>query len=855
MQVVRFTQGNWIKASTLLMFIGYTFLFLTPNALSQTEWTKYEGNPVLEHGAAGEWDSLDVLEPSVIFAEGKYRMWYTGDVGGYNQRIGYAMSDDGINWEKSAGNPVLEPSASEWDRGFIYSPSVLFKDGEYKMWYVGVPYNGAPRHIGYATSNDGVSWDKYEGNPVLSPAGGWEGSQVGYHCVIFHNGKYRMWYTGYNGSDIQIGYATSDDGINWTKYEGNPILEQIGSPSVLFEAGKYKMWYSGKGETHHRIGYATPKPAITTEAYQLTSDAADDIHPMWSPDGTKLAFSSNRGGSYGLWAINADGTGLAQLVDDPDLDEFNPDWVGSTIVYSAGPPSQNWNIYAVSSDGSGVRQVSDINNVNAPKLSPDGSKITFDSSGRTIYTGWHQPWVVNIDGAGLLQLRSSGHGMWVVWAGDSEHIAYALGSNHDQPHNIYVINADGSGEQVLISNLPCNTQLAYSRDGTKIAYLSGTSSDRNISLMNSDGTGAVEIFSNSSDEYFSSSLYHIVDDIWSPDNTRIVFSLMVDGNSDIWMIGIDGAEPTQLTTDQAKDYDAVWSPDGLKIAFVSERSGNKDIWILKKIAPFPVGDVSGDGRVTAYDAVLILQYVVGIIDRFPVEEMISPSAIVPHNYVVKVPEQTAKAGDRIYVPIVINDATGLLAGGISLKYDSTILKAVDVAPKMLLLNGAYSKANVSQIGEVRFAFATIQPMKGQGNLLLVEFEVLSNTEGKTSPLILDSVSLSNSLNVTKINGSVTVLPSKSALLQNYPNPFNPETWLPYQLASDAPVTISIYNTKGQLIRNISLSTKKAGVYTAKDKAAYWNGKDSFGQSVASGVYFYTLQAGNFTATRRMLIVK
>ena len=94
-------------------------------------------------------------------------------------------------------------------------------------------------------------------------------------------------------------------------------------------------------------------------------------------------------------------------------------------------------------------------------------------------------------------------------------------------------------------------------------------------------------------------------------------------------------------------------------------------------------------------------------------------------------------------------------------------------------------------------------------------------------------------------------------LQNYPNPFNPDTWIPYLLAVDAPVTIyiNIYNLKGQLIRTIALGHQKAGVYVTKDKAAYWDGRDEAGEKVGSGVYFYTLKAGKFVATRKMLIVK
>ncbi len=99
------------------------------------------------------------------------------------------------------------------------------------------------------------------------------------------------------------------------------------------------------------------------------------------------------------------------------------------------------------------------------------------------------------------------------------------------------------------------------------------------------------------------------------------------------------------------------------------------------------------------------------------------------------------------------------------------------------------------------------------------------------------------------------VPKKFQLLQNYPNPFNPETWLPYQLAKYAPVTIRIYNAKGQLVRILRLGNQKAGYYLNKSQAAYWNGKDATDECVSSGVYFYQLQAGEFSAMRRMVIMK
>ena len=96
-------------------------------------------------------------------------------------------------------------------------------------------------------------------------------------------------------------------------------------------------------------------------------------------------------------------------------------------------------------------------------------------------------------------------------------------------------------------------------------------------------------------------------------------------------------------------------------------------------------------------------------------------------------------------------------------------------------------------------------------------------------------------------------PKQTSLLANYPNPFNPETWIPYQLAADANVTVSIYAVDGKLVRTFELGHQAAGNYQTKHRAAYWDGRNNFGERVASGVYFYTLTAGNFTATRKMLI--
>lgn len=102
---------------------------------------------------------------------------------------------------------------------------------------------------------------------------------------------------------------------------------------------------------------------------------------------------------------------------------------------------------------------------------------------------------------------------------------------------------------------------------------------------------------------------------------------------------------------------------------------------------------------------------------------------------------------------------------------------------------------------------------------------------------------------------IVLTPKDTALLPNYPNPFNPETWIPYQLEKSAEVTISIYSADGTLIRTLALGYQSAGIYRSRDRAAYWDGRNEVGESVASGVYFYTLSAGEFKATRKMLVIK
>jgi predicted GH43/DUF377 family glycosyl hydrolase len=244
-----------------------TFKIGYANSSDGITWNRYSSNPVLDLGSGGEWDSYRVYSPSVVFDGSIYHMWYTG----YNNaifRIGYANSTDGITWVKSPANPVLSLGpGGEWDDSRVYQPSIYFDGSTFHMWYSG--YDSINYRIGYANSTDGISWIKHPSNPILNNGslGTWDESRVFAPSVVYNGSKYVMCYTGLDGGTYRIGYATSEDGINWAKSPANPVLDvgtsgswddtNVHSPTILFNNTRYFMWYSGENGPNSRIGYAT----------------------------------------------------------------------------------------------------------------------------------------------------------------------------------------------------------------------------------------------------------------------------------------------------------------------------------------------------------------------------------------------------------------------------------------------------------------------------------------------------------------------------------------------------------------------------------------------------------------------
>ena len=807
----------WYSGRSNNLRIGYATSI--PGTTGSIEWVKYPGNPVLDVGGSGIWDDYHVAQATVLFDGTEYRMWYSGN-DGLNYRIGLATSADGLTWVKYHANPVLDiGERGTWEDANVYKPIVLFNGTEYQMWYTG--YDGTSWRIGYATSFDGIVWQKYHANPVLGPgaSGTWDGDGVAHPAVLFDGTEYQMWYTGYDGTNDRIGYATSFDGIVWQKYTQNPVLNLGASgtwddyfvlqPNVLFDGMEYQMWYTGSDETNWRIGYATSTDGIVWEKYPANpvlnlgeSGTWDDNHvlaPAVLFDGmmyhlwytgnnestNRLGYATNVAPTFPNRALNLDGSDGHVKIQSSDGLTFSDQitveaWINTANFWGAVLHKQ----YSTT----------------------DGNDVWF---GLSPFGDIGLSWLFRING-------SEKHFVfdYPFQPGTWYHIA----ETYDSSANVGKAYVNG----VEIGSETVSGALTF---GSGPWYIG----------VDTDGSEL--------DNYWDGQIDEVR--IWNIARTQEDIKATIKTT-------LQGDEPGLV---------AYWNFDDGTANDLS-LNGNHGILMGDAVIvplygiwpPRLIGDVTGDGTISAYDAAKILQYTVGLIDEFPADSMVSPSAIEAQDYELSLPNLETHAGSQIQVPIAINNATGLLAGGITIKYDSTVLRAVDYA-SLKLLNGYYWKANTNLPGEVRFAFASAKSTTGQGNLLMVEFEVLPNTEGKTSPLIIENVNLSNSRSITKTNGEVRVIPSNFALLQNFPNPFNPDTWLPYKLASASPVSLNIYNAKGQHIRTIVLGSKQAGVYVTKGEAAYWDGRDSLGEKVASGVYFYALQAGEFTAMRKMVILK
>ena len=283
--------------------------------------------------------------------------------------------------------------------------------------------------------------------------------------------------------------------------------------------------------------------------------------------------------------------------------------------------------------------------------------------------------------------------------------------------------------------------------------------------------------------------------------------------------------------------------DNLLLVKVSERRGawsmfvgiDAEVNVLPPPGPGPGPnpgsvDVNGDGQVNVIDL-----------------------AVVALFYGTQVPAGLSLPADVNADGIVnILDLTAV-AQGIDAAGNAGTLAADDVG---VVLEAVAEQVNVIEgVAEAPAHFSTSQ----QAGLAGVAYRNVGAAFADVKHLATDDVRLGKWMPMLKELlhrlAEMREIPDTTALLPNYPNPFNPETWIPYHLSKETEVTLTIHDVSGIAVRELSLGHQPAGIYESRGRAAYWDGRNQHGEKVASGVYFYTLTAGEFTATRKLLIAK
>jgi PKD domain-containing protein len=253
-------------------------------------WTRCGGedswcdkNPGLNNAPSGclliRDDDPEDLEP--------YKAWYKVGSTASSGTVNFSTSADGCHWIPYGGNPVLVPTAGSWDSGSVAAHSVIFDKakgpkGTYRMWYTGQGDDCTSSRIGYAESEDGFQWTKSSSNPVLGPDAT-QASDV-FGPRVLHDvdtGIFEMWY---NFRCIEAhNYATSLDGITWTKYPGNPLQVQGASSRVptgpiVWDGQLYHMIYTGGGGTY--FGYATSTRTLPMASFTMTPESGTGPSPL-----------------------------------------------------------------------------------------------------------------------------------------------------------------------------------------------------------------------------------------------------------------------------------------------------------------------------------------------------------------------------------------------------------------------------------------------------------------------------------------------------------------------------------------------------------------------------------------------
>ena len=450
-----------------------------------------------------------------------------------NEYEGFVIDIDGANLRKLTSSIGSAP----WPSWSPDGTQIAFEsdyDGDYEVFVMDV---------------DGANLRQLTNNTYIDAAPSWspDGTQIAY--VSDQDGDLELFVMNADGANVR-------QLTNNTDRDRNPGWSPDGT-QIIFESdrdGDREVFVMNADGTNLRqLTHNTAVDSVTNQAWSThTPSKESDLEGIGSvtPDAVgKILFSSDRSGSFQIYVMNADGRDQRRLTHGGDND-FSPAWSpdGTRIAFSSNRGSADgfdYRLFVMDADGTNVRQLTTGSDRHVlPSWSRDGSQIVFtndyDNSAAVIdvdFTNRRKP------------SRSIGVGRVLSWSPDGTQIVFGFydRSLDDDDYEVWVMNADGSNRRQLTHNTHSDQVPSWSPDGTQIVYSSRPEDDWEVFVMNADGTNVRQLTHNT---------HHDFSGGWSPDGTQILFTSYRDGDGEVFVMNADGSNVRQLTHNTAEDYPA-----------------------------------------------------------------------------------------------------------------------------------------------------------------------------------------------------------------------------------------------------------------------------------------------------------
>jgi predicted GH43/DUF377 family glycosyl hydrolase len=825
-------------------------------------WTKLD-TAVLKPDV-GTWDETLVAVSTVIHDNGTYKMWYTGwSPSDDRGKMGYATSTNGINWTKYHANPVMTPGAATWEAGGPHWGSVMaVPGGGYKMWYTGYTIDYSKGEIGHATSADGITWTRADSvNPVLTTGspGQWDDAEV-WGAVFFINNVYHMWYVGLQAPDNirQTGYAISSDGIHWKKYndpstkgtlyaESDPVLKPTSgqwdgsstqSTTVMLEGDSLRMWYAGSRSpigTHlWRIGHATaPFNTIYVPnnfpTIQAAIDSASDGNLVLVADGTYLE-NINFNGKAITVASHYYMDGDTSHITNTIIDGSNPSHpdTGTVVTFRSGEDT-NSVIYGFTITG-GTGTLADNGTVRV-----GGGISCLNSGGKIVFNKILNNHIV-------ANLQSYGGG---IGAGPPQSDEFIIVENNWIINNsiqgqefsggggIY-INANARVVNNIITGNMCNSE-GFAVTGGGVDLRASIGYPREVTFGENTVTNNKALSSANSAEG------GIGGGLWIGGVKAKIYNNTFYGNEVSGVnLSYGGGLIVHTMEPQSEFYNNLVDSNYYSGSAPCEGGGmliwNSTMAIYNNIFVNNTGYFGGAayiGTNSSYKPWLINNTITG---------------------------NSAQYGGGIYNyqarPIIVNT----ILWGDTATYENEIYNSGGILTvRYSNIEGGFGGTGNIDVDPffadtVLFNLTQNSPCVGAG----IDSLQISGTWYYAPPFDYDGDPRPNPVDeyvdigaqesdfpTGIIKEDSDYLPKTFFLKQNYPNPFNPITTIEFALPKTEFVTLKVYNLLGQEVSRLVSNKLTLGTYTYTWDAG----------SLASGVYMYRIEAGEYQEVRKMILMK